>query len=219
MREKYCKTKKNNKKKNKKIKVEFTWHSGFSKEQKQKNMISLHQTFLERFSNYKILEVSTKSKVDVGVKASAFNLTIETKKGNTFSVEELFQTSKVYKKNGDQSHLLKDNVDIREIKRKLREINENDEMIRYSCFNQNFPLEPRTLFYNWLYINVLNRNEQLAKEVLKFDAFTDIEFNPKRSYNCQAEACSIYVSLVRRDLLEKALNSVENFKEIVYADV
>ncbi|MGC9651690.1 DarT1-associated NADAR antitoxin family protein [Staphylococcus warneri] len=206
-------------KKNKKIKVEFTWHSGFSKEQKQKNMISLHQTFLERFSNYKILEVSTKSKVDVGVKASAFNLTIETKKGNTFSVEELFQTSKVYKKNGDQSHLLKDNVDIREIKRKLREINENDEMIRYSCFNQNFPLEPRTLFYNWLYINVLNRNEQLAKEVLKFDAFTDIEFNPKRSYNCQAEACSIYVSLVRRDLLEKALNSVENFKEIVYADV
>lgn len=61
-------------------------------------MISLHQTFLERFSNYKILEVSTKSKVDVGVKASAFNLTIETKKGNTFSVEELFQTSKVYKK-------------------------------------------------------------------------------------------------------------------------
>ena len=182
-------------------------------------MISLHQTFLERFSNYKILEVSTKSKVDVGVKASAFNLTIETKKGNTFSVEELFQTSKVYKKNGDQSHLLKDNVDIREIKRKLREINENDEMIRYSCFNQNFPLEPRTLFYNWLYINVLNRNEQLAKEVLKFDAFTDIEFNPKRSYNCQAEACSIYVSLVRRDLLEKALNSVENFKEIVYADV
>ncbi|AGZ25755.1 MULTISPECIES: DarT1-associated NADAR antitoxin family protein [Staphylococcus] len=206
-------------KKNKKIKVEFTWHSGFSKEQKQKNMISLHQTFLERFSNYKILEVSTKSKVDVGVKASAFNLTIETKKGNTFSVEELFQTSKVYKKNGDQSHLLKDNVDIREIKRKLREINENDEMIRYSCFNQDFPLEPRTLFYNWLYINVLNRNEQLAKEVLKFDAFTDIEFNPKRSYNCQAEACSIYVSLVRRDLLEKALNSVENFKEIVYADV
>ncbi|MGK9288609.1 DarT1-associated NADAR antitoxin family protein [Staphylococcus warneri] len=206
-------------KKNKKIKVEFTWYSGFSKEQKQKNMISLHQTFLERFSNYKILEVSTKSKVDVGVKASAFNLTIETKKGNTFSVEELFQTSKVYKKNGDQSHLLKDNVDIREIKRKLREINENDEMIRYSCFNQNFPLEPRTLFYNWLYINVLNRNEQLAKEVLKFDAFTDIEFNPKRSYNCQAEACSIYVSLVRRDLLEKALNSVENFKEIVYADV
>lgn len=175
--------------------------------------------FLERFSNYKILEVSTKSKVDVGVKASAFNLTIETKKGNTFSVEELFQTSKVYKKNGDQSHLLKDNVDIREIKRKLREINENDEMIRYSCFNQDFPLEPRTLFYNWLYINVLNRNEQLAKEVLKFDAFTDIEFNPKRSYNCQAEACSIYVSLVRRDLLEKALNSVENFKEIVYADV
>ena len=63
-------------KKNKKIKVEFTLHSGFSKEQKQKNMISLHQTFLERFSNYKVLEVSTKSKLDVVVKSSAFNLNI-----------------------------------------------------------------------------------------------------------------------------------------------
>ncbi len=203
-------------KKNKKVKIDFTWYSGFSKEQKQKSMMSLHQTFLEKFSNYKILEVSTKSKVDFGVQASAFNLNIETKKGNIFSVEELFQTSKVYKKNGDQSYLLEENVGTREIKRKLREINENDEMIKYSCFNQDFPLEPRTLFYNWLYINVLNQNEQLAKEILNFDAFTDIEFNPKRSYNCQAEACSIYVSLVQRGLLEQALNSVENFKKIVY---
>ena len=62
-------------------------------------------------------------------------------------------------------------------------------------------IEPKTAFYNWLYLNVLNLNNDLKNEVLQYDAFTDIEFNPKKSFSCQAEAIALYVSLRKKNLL------------------
>ncbi len=79
-----------------------------------------------------------------------------------------------------------------------------------------FETKPETYFYNWLYINALNMQEDLAVQVMEYDAFTDIEFNPKKSINCQAEAAAIFVSLKRQGLLEAALEDKEKFKEIVY---
>lgn len=79
-----------------------------------------------------------------------------------------------------------------------------------------FETKPETYFYNWLYINALNLQKDLAVQVLGYDAFTDIEFNPKKSINCQAEAAAIFVSLTRQGLLEAALKDKEKFKEIVY---
>lgn len=46
--------------------------------------------------------------------------------------------------------------------------------------------------------------------------FTDIEFNPKKSLNCQARSAAIFVSLERSGLLQQALSSPAHFKEIVY---
>lgn len=77
-------------------------------------------------------------------------------------------------------------------------------------------MEPKTFFYNWLYIQALFQNKNLADEVLKYNAFTDIELNHKKSYNSQAEACSIFTWLVNTNQLEIALNSKESFKDIVY---
>ncbi|MGE7364760.1 DarT1-associated NADAR antitoxin family protein [Staphylococcus cohnii] len=41
-------------------------------------------------------------------------------------------------------------------------------------------------------------------------------FNPKRSFNCQAEACAIYVSLVKRKKLQEALKSIDDFEKFIY---
>ena len=56
----------------------------------------------------------------------------------------------------------------------------------------------------------------IIEELVKYDTFTDIEFNPKKSINCQARTCAILVSLYKNDLLEKALNSKDDFIKIVY---
>lgn len=200
----------------KQIDISFKWYPGFSKEQKQRSIEELHYQFLKENITDQILEVSSKSLKTIGIKSSAFNLKIDTIKGNLFSVEQLFQSSKVYQKAGNQNYLLEKGYNSKEMKQKLREIDNNDHMIKYSSFGQDFPLEPKNLFYNWLYINALNRNPDIADEILKYEAFTDIEFNPKRSFNCQAEACAIYVSLFKRECLQIALKSVDNFKEIVY---
>ena len=79
-----------------------------------------------------------------------------------------------------------------------------------------FPLEPKDYFYNWLYVNTLNQNKDLAKEIVKYDSFSDIEFNPQKSINCQAKAAAIFVSLYKQNLLTKALESRAKFLEVVY---
>ncbi len=65
-------------------------------------------------------------------------------------------------------------------------------------------------------MNALAQSKALAEQILEYDAFTDIEFNPQKSINCQAEAAAVYVSLQRLGLLEEALQSKEKFREIVY---
>lgn len=200
----------------KQIDISFKWYPGFSKEQKQKSIEDLHCQFLKEKITDQILEVSSKSMKEIGINSSAFNLKISTIKGNLFSVEQLFQSSKVYKKAGNQNYLLEKGYNSKEMKQKLREIDNNDYMTKYSSFGHDFPLEPKNLFYTWLYINALNKNPETAEEILEYEAFTDIEFNPNRSFNCQAEACAIYVSLVKRKCLQQALTSVDDFKKFVF---
>jgi type I restriction enzyme M protein len=46
---------------------------------------------------------------------------------------------------------------------------------------------------------------------MEYDSFTDIEFNPEKSINCQAKSCALFVSLHREGYLTQALNSPEDF--------
>lgn len=50
---------------------------------------------------------------------------------------------------------------------------------------------------------------------MKYDGFTDIEFNPEKSINCQARAAALFVSLSRRGLLELAMTSIDNYIKII----
>jgi hypothetical protein len=84
-------------------------------------------------------------------------------------------------------------------------------LIRFDFYGQSWPLSPMTLFYDWLYLNSLNRNPVMAEQVLEYDGFTDIEFNPKKSINCQAYSAALFVSLSRRGLLDDVLESSDAY--------
>lgn len=194
------------------VDVEFQWFPGMSKSQKQKSIASLHEAASERNIS-PILEISSKSEQELGVSLSAFNLLITTKKQQrTFSVESAFQSSKVFQRGGPYIDLLEKTS--REAKKDIR-LRESGNLLYFIFFNTEFALKPRTLFYDWLYINALNQNEDIAEQVLKYSGFTDIEFNPKKSINCQAYSAALYVSLSFSSLLNDALESPSVFEEIL----
>ena len=48
-----------------------------------------------------------------------------------------------------------------------------------------------------------------------YGAFTDIEFNPKRSINCQARSCALFLALRYRNLLDEALTNKQTWLSIL----
>ena len=193
--------------------TEFQFFSGFADSQKKKCIKSLHDAYAQRHPGCAVLEISSKSEEPLGVQLSAFNLMITTKSGRQFSVESAFQSSKVFENGGPYKDLL--NAPSIAAKRDER-LRDSGNVIGFTINGQKFATEPKTYFYNWLYINALQLHPELAEQLLLYDAFTDIAFNPQRSINCQAEAAAIYVSLQKQALLEKALKSKEAFLEVVY---
>lgn len=191
--------------------IDFKWNPGMAKSQKQKSILSLHQS-AKNFGIDNLLEISSKSEIEIGVKLSAFNLNIKTKKNNIFTVEVAFQSSKVFERGGPFIDILKKTS--REAKKDIR-LKEHGNLIKFVFFNKEFSLTPRTFFYDWLYINALNQNEDISNEILKYSGFTDIEFNQKKSINCQAFSAAIFVSLSHANLLSDSLKSPKVFSEIL----
>lgn len=193
--------------------IDFKWHPGMAKSQKQKSIAELHGVAKE-LGYERILEISSKSEDELGIRLSAFNLLITTlKHKNTFTVETAFQGSKVFSNGGPYRDLF--GLDSLAAKKDIR-LKESGSLVKFEFFGRSFPLKPRTFFYDWLYINALVQNEDLAEEVVTYQAFSDIEFNPKKSINCQAHAVAIYVSLVKAKKIELALESPSSFLELLH---
>lgn len=192
--------------------IDFQWYPGMAVSQKQKSIASLHNA-AEASGFSPLLEISSKSPTELGVKLSAFNLMITTKvHKKTFSVESAFQSGKVFERGGPFVDLLSKSS--REAKKDIR-LKESGRLVSFSFFGSKFPLKPRTTFYDWIYINALRQNENLAEEVLQFSGFTDIEFNPKKSINSQAHAAALYVSLYRNGSLDDAIKSPDSFLAVM----
>lgn len=190
--------------------IEFDWYPGFSVSQKQKSIQSLHKSAMDLRYCRTPLEISSKSTDMKGVAMSAFNLMIKRKSGKKTSVENLFQAAKVFEKGGPFTDLLQ--ALPKDAKRDPR-LKEHGDLIHFRGKDGNWPLEPKTLFYDWVYLNALNRNPELAEHLLKFDAFTDIEFNPTKSFNCQAHSAAIFVGLKNSGNLTDALSSSKAFRD------
>lgn len=188
--------------------VEFHWHAGFAKSQKQKSIKALHEMALREFGVTNPLEVSSKSEDPLGVALSSFNLKFTTRRGRTLTVEAAFQGSKVFEFGGPYVDIF-DSTPM-DAKRDER-LRTSGSLRKFSFFGCEWELEPKTAFYDWLYINALLKNEALIPLVTDRDGFTDIEFNPERSINCQARSVALFCALFHSDRLEFALESHENF--------
>lgn len=193
--------------------VEFKWFPGMAVSQKQRSVDSLHQAARALSELEKVLEVSSKSRDDLGVELSAFNLTFTTVKYNrTFSVECAYQSSKVFERGGPFTDIL--DLTSREAKKDGR-LRSSGRLTGFRFFGMDWELEPQTAFYDWLYINALKKQPSMTERLLDYSAFTDIEFNPDRSINCQAYSVALYISLYKRHLLDEATVSKEAFLKTV----
>lgn len=193
--------------------VEFQWFPGMAASQKQKSIDSLHTAACRLPNIEKVLEVSSKSREELGVALSAFNLTITTIKQNrTFSVECAYQSSKVFERGGPFVDIL--GKTSREAKKDERLLS-SGRLTGFRFFGTDWALEPLTAFYDWLYINALKKQPSTTEQLLQYSAFTDIEFNPERSINCQAYSVALYISLFKRKMLEHATSSKEAFLQTV----
>lgn len=199
----------------KKVNTEFTFCSGFSLQQKQRCVVNLHTAYETRNKEKKILEISRASDSPLGTALSAFNLMIVQKNGVSYSVESAFQSSKCFEKGGPYKDILYKNSF--EAKKDLR-LKESGKLTGFRISGMDFPLNPPTYFYDWLYVNALYGHPEYHEELLQYDAFTDIMFNPERQINCQAQSVAIFCSLYKAGKLEEALEDRQGFLEVVYGE-
>nr|WP_211260343.1 hypothetical protein [Stenotrophomonas chelatiphaga] len=195
--------------------MDFQWFPGMATSQKQKSVDSLHAASLKLSGINRVLEVSSKSREELGVALSAFNLTFTTLKHNrTFSVECAYQGSKVFERGGPFVDIF--GITSREAKKDVR-LRSSGRLTGFRFFGTDWGLEPQTAFYDWLYINALKKQPGVTEQLMDYSAFSDIEFNPERSINCQAYSVALYLSLHKRQLLKEATSSKEAFLRIVGA--
>ena len=195
------------------VSLDFEYFPGSSIQQKQRSVASLHASYVARFPSSRVLEVSSKSERDIGVQLSAFNLMIEHPGRGSYSVECAFQASKVFLHGGPFVDLFNASSRAAKTDRRLRE---SGELVGFRYLTDQFPLDPKTYFYDWLYASALCRHDKLVEQVMMFDAFTDIEHNPERAINCQARTLAKVVGLARAGLLADALQSPRAFLELGY---
>lgn len=192
--------------------VEFTWHAGLSLKQKQRSIEELHTEASTKFGLHRPLEISSKSDDPIGVALSSFNLKFTTvKNGMTLTVESAFQGSKVFVNGGPYRDIFL--LSPRDAKRDER-LRDSGSLVGFSFFGSEWPLIPRTAFYDWLYINALQKNPDLYDHIITYGYFTDIEFNPERSVNCQARSAALYLSLRHRGLLDRYVKEPHSFRTI-----
>lgn len=181
------------------VSLEFEWFPGFAVSQKQKSIADLHRVAIEQGICSKPLEISSKSEIELGNKLSAFNLQVQLPNGRKTSLENIFQASKVFERGGPYRDLL--DCSPLEAKRDIR-LKESGDVVAFKGRDREWPTEPKTVFYDWIYSNAVKMQPVLLEQLLAYDAFTDIEFNPSKSFNCQARSAALLVWLHRTNRMD-----------------
>ncbi len=189
------------------IPFSIEWAGGFAPVQKKKNVKALHEAAAEG-GFPELLEISTKSDERLGQRLSAFSLMFHSDELGDIPLECAYQGSKVFEHGGPYTDLYA--VDVRTAKRDPR-LKESGRLTGFLFEGFDFPLEPKTVFYDWLYINTILPHREWLKRLDNYKGFTDIEFNPSKSINCQARSCALFVSLMHMDLLDDSIRSPHEF--------
>ncbi len=229
--------------------ITFAWHNGMSWQVRQRSSDCFADEIVSHYPSQinreKVLEVSTAShNYEVGQALSSLNLMYRSEKtGESYSVENWFQSSKVFIDShkvlcGPYRELLTASKPKRYLNSNLApgiaSQYENDPLFshiqseikntsldHFEMEDEQFPLIPRSGFYDYLYAKALFQDSRLSEAILRYDVFTEIMFNPgsgkKRKYNTQARSCAIFVGLHHKQRLEAALKSFDSFcREVGY---
>jgi len=191
--------------------LEFQWFPGFSKTQAQKSIRSLHQA-AKKIGINPVLEISSKSSKSTGVKLSAFNITLLVKENIRTTVECAFQGSKVFAHGGPYHDLYYKSS--REAKKNER-IRKSGNVIKFNLAGKEFPINPPTAFYDWIYIQALLQNPHLTEKIINYSGFSDIAFNPKKSINCQAKSAALFIAFSKLNLLEEKITDFNQYYSII----
>lgn len=186
--------------------INYVFVPGFAPIQRKKNVINLNESIKSEFPNLKTLEISTKSDNELGRQLSAFNLKL-----NGRFVESTFQSSKVFA-DGSQYEFLIDKKPL-EAKRFIQNL-PKQSIVKFRFEGTDYSINPKSFFYDYIYIKALQNNHELSSKLKDYDVFTDIEFNYKKSINCQARACAIYAYLLKSGKVDEYLNDLNKFKTL-----
>lgn len=196
------------------VTLEFEWFPGFAKNQARKSIAALHKV-ARQAGIEPVLEISSKSEDPLGVALSAFNLTVAIGDRLPISVEAAFQGSKIFERGGPYRELY--SAPSWEAKKDER-LRASGNIIGFNLFGEDWPPEPITAFYDWLYLTALLQNRDLAEQLLDYKGFSDIAFNPERSVNCQARTAAIFVTLSLRGDIDQALQNKQSFIDYLTRD-
>lgn len=191
--------------------VSFKWHPGLTTTQKQKSIAELHTAFTKRTGISTILEISTKSPLSEGRALSAFRVRSVMACGFSAPLECIYQGAKVFEFGGPfkDCHSLSPNE-----ARKLTTNSDLGELQGFSFQGESWPADGTSIFYDWLYCNAVLGNPDLVSIVESFDAFSDIEFNPKRSVACQARSAALLKCALNLEISEDELRDSKKFRDL-----
>lgn len=186
---------------------------GFAVSQKQKGIKMIHDSYIRNFKGLEPLEISSKSDKELGVNLSAFNL--KDKEGHT--VECIFQSSKTFEEGGPYLDLL----EVASSKAKKDErLWDSGKLKSFTYKGIEYPLNPTTAFYDFIYLKALLDNDNLVQKLnvyIKDGAcFTDIEFNPERSLNCQAKTVALYIGMKLAGIEFSSKTTFDEFVKMAY---
>lgn len=193
--------------------IEFKWEPGISIAQKRRSCAHLHSALNYVYDLYPALDISSASLDPLGVALSAFNL-----KWRGVSVECWYQGSKVYSIAGTQHHLYK--VDSLTAKKSMKKDN-NGLLIGFNLEGVEYPMSPRTVFYDYIYLQGLMEFEN-RDAILDYEVFTDVQATVDIDA-CQARTVCIYKLLHMQGKLDiikdfdKFLEWHKEFVEDMYA--
>ena len=102
-------------------------------------------------------------------------------------------------------------VSPKEAKRDERHKN-SGKLMSFCLDGEEWGLEPKTLFYDYIYVKALVDNKGKNLDLSEYIWFTDIEFNPNKSINCQARSAAIYKLIQSKDEFT-VLNNQQSWAE------
>lgn len=186
--------------------VGFQWFPGMSLAQKRRSIDAMQAAAHALVPRCALLEISTKSPDADGRALSGFELMLEAR-GKRMAVESLFQGSKLCRAgsgvDGPYQELYAEAaVDAKRDPRLAR-----CDLAGFRLFDEDWPLDawppkagqtdalPPSAFYDYLYFRALGQQPELAAKARAFGGFTDLEFTPGKSDNCQAFSAALFVAL------------------------